>query len=294
MQPKLYHMGFRGKVSRSTLADANETHDWRIYADFAQALIRIARPLYARDPIGVDLDQSLYALDSTTIDLCLALFPWAKFRRRKALLGMSMNHPEMVVLGFAGGLLHVLNHALFKGLLFLGAGAVIHGTGTGELDALGGLRRSMPITAITFLVGAAAISGLPPLNGFISEFLIYLGSYEEEIFLSAAGSIPALAVIGSLVIIGGLAAACFTKAFGIVFLGEPRSERARNPQPPGKLMLVPMVLPAVCCFAVALAAPRVVAGMATVLADVTGTSAAEVGRQLGEVYLLESPCCTPF
>ena len=88
VQPKLYHMGFRGKVSRSTLADANETHNWRIYADFAQALIRIARPLYAHDPIGVDLNQSLYALDSTTIELCLALFPWAKFRRRKAAVKM--------------------------------------------------------------------------------------------------------------------------------------------------------------------------------------------------------------
>ena len=88
VQPKLYHMGFRGKVSRSTLADVNESHDWRIYADFAQILIRIARPLYARDPIGVDLDQSLYALDSTTIDLCLSLFPWAKFRRHKAAVKM--------------------------------------------------------------------------------------------------------------------------------------------------------------------------------------------------------------
>jgi len=88
VQPKLYHMGFRGKVSRSTLADANETHNWRIYADFAQALIRIARPLYAHDPIGFDLNQSLYALDSTTIELCLALFPWAKFRRRKAAVKM--------------------------------------------------------------------------------------------------------------------------------------------------------------------------------------------------------------
>src|ERR1700738_5041078 len=85
---KLYHMGFRGKVARSTLADANELRDWRIYADFAQVLIAIARPLYAHDPIGVDLDQSLYALDSTTIDLCLALFPWAKFRKRKAAVKM--------------------------------------------------------------------------------------------------------------------------------------------------------------------------------------------------------------
>ena len=85
---KLYHMGFRSPVARSTLADANESRDWRIYADFAQVLIRIARPLYARDPIGVDLHQSLYALDSTTIDLCLSLFPWAKFRRRKAAVKM--------------------------------------------------------------------------------------------------------------------------------------------------------------------------------------------------------------
>jgi len=85
---KLYHMGFRSKVARSTLADANESRDWRIYADFAQVLIAIARPLYASDQIDVDLDQSLYALDSTTIDLCLSLFPWAKFREHKAAVKM--------------------------------------------------------------------------------------------------------------------------------------------------------------------------------------------------------------
>jgi hypothetical protein len=88
MQGKLYHLGFRGKVARSTLADANESHDWRIFTDFAQVLIAIARPLHARDTIGIDLDQTLYALDSTTIDLCLSLFPWAKFRRRKAAVKM--------------------------------------------------------------------------------------------------------------------------------------------------------------------------------------------------------------
>ena len=88
MSGKLYHMGFRGRVARSTLADANDAHDWRIYADFAQVLVGIARPLYASDPIGVELDQSLYALDSTTIDLCLSLFPWAKFRRAKAAVKM--------------------------------------------------------------------------------------------------------------------------------------------------------------------------------------------------------------
>lgn len=82
--PKLYHAGFRGRVSRSTLADANRVHDWRIFADFAQVLIGQARELYAREPFGVTLTETVYALDSTTIDLCLSVFPWAKFRRRKA------------------------------------------------------------------------------------------------------------------------------------------------------------------------------------------------------------------
>ena len=84
LEPKLYHAGFRGRVSRSTLADAARAHDWRIYADFAQVLIARARQLYAGDPLAVDLEQTVYALDATTIDLCLSLFPWAKFRRRKA------------------------------------------------------------------------------------------------------------------------------------------------------------------------------------------------------------------
>ena len=88
MQGKLYHMGFRGRVARSTLADANDAHDWRIYADFAQVLIATARPLYAADPMGVELKQSLYALDSTTIDLCLSLFAWARFRKHKAAVKM--------------------------------------------------------------------------------------------------------------------------------------------------------------------------------------------------------------
>src|ERR1035437_5047971 len=85
---KLYHMGFHGRVARSTLADANETRDWRIYADFALTLIATARSLYAADPMGVELDQSLYALDSTTIDLCLSVFPWAKFRKHKGAVKM--------------------------------------------------------------------------------------------------------------------------------------------------------------------------------------------------------------
>jgi len=99
---KLYHMGFRGRVARSTLAEANEARDWRIFADFAQVLIAVARPLYVNDPIGVDLDASLYALDSTTIDLCLSLFSWARFRQHKAaiklhtLLDLHGNIPTFI------------------------------------------------------------------------------------------------------------------------------------------------------------------------------------------------------
>jgi len=110
---KLYHLGFRGNVVRSTLADANETRDWRIFAEFAQVLIGIARPLYADDPLGVDLDHSLYALDSTMIDLCLALFPWAKFRKHKAavkmhtLLDLHGNIPTFIRI--SDGKLHDVN-----------------------------------------------------------------------------------------------------------------------------------------------------------------------------------------
>ena len=102
MQSKLYHMGIRSRVSKSTLADANENRDWRIYADFAQVLIHIARGLYAKEDFGIELDQTVYALDSTTIDLCLSLFPWAKFRKHKAgvklhtLLDLRGNIPTFI------------------------------------------------------------------------------------------------------------------------------------------------------------------------------------------------------
>ena len=110
---KLYHLGILSKVARTTLADANESRDWRIFADFAQVLIRIARPLYAADPIGVDLDSSVYALDSTTIDLCLSLFPWAKFRRHKGavkmhtLLDLHGNIPTFI--SITSGKVHDVN-----------------------------------------------------------------------------------------------------------------------------------------------------------------------------------------
>jgi Domain of unknown function (DUF4372)/Transposase DDE domain len=110
---KLYHMGFRGKVSRSTLADANETHDWRIFADFAQVLIHIARPIYANDSLGFDLDNTVYALDSTTIDLCLSVFPWARFRATKAAIKLhtllDLRGPIPTFIEVSEGKLHDVN-----------------------------------------------------------------------------------------------------------------------------------------------------------------------------------------
>lgn len=175
------------------------------------------------------------------------------------LLGIAYHIPVMAFMGFAGALLHVLNHALFKSLLFLGAGAIQHGAGTRDIDRLGGLLKRMPVTGGTFLVGACAISGLPPLNGFVSELLIYVGVLIGAVNRGSVGSVgwPLLCVlvVGGLALIGGLATACFTKAFGCVFLGEPRGEGAKTAHEVGAAMRTSMVFLAGACIFVALAGP---------------------------------------
>jgi hydrogenase-4 component B len=183
------------------------------------------------------------------------------------LLGISTGAPTLAVLGFAGGILHVANHALFKGLLFLGAGSVIHGAHTREIDHLGGLLKRMPWTALTYLVGAIAISGLPPLNGFVSEFLIYVGAFKGASSATFGNAAPLLVVIGGMALIGGLATACFTKAFGIVFLGEPRSEHPAQAQESGIWMKAPMVILAIGCFGGGLFGFLIVRAMPAVLID---------------------------
>lgn len=169
-------------------------------------------------------------------------------------LGLSFGSTAIAVLGLGGGLLHVVNHAVFKSLLFMGAGSVAHAAGTLEIDRMGGLLRRMPMTGGTFLAGSAAISGLPPLNGFVSEFLIFCAGFTAVI--SRGPLLPAGAVaIASLALIGGLASACFTKAFGIIFLGEPRTQRVSGSRESSKAMVVPMVILAGLCMVLGLAAP---------------------------------------
>jgi formate hydrogenlyase subunit 3/multisubunit Na+/H+ antiporter MnhD subunit len=181
------------------------------------------------------------------------------------LLGLSAGSKLVAVLGFAGALLHVLNHAVFKGLLFMGAGAVQHRVETMEMDHLGGLLKKMPWTGATFLVGAAAISALPPLNGFISEFLIYLGALQGVNTFNPGTAVVALSVIAALALSGGLAAACFAKAFGIVFLGEPRSGYPAEVAEVGYGMHIPMLILAGGCILIGLGAPFVLQALAPVV-----------------------------
>ena len=180
-------------------------------------------------------------------------------------LGQSYGLPQLAALGYAGALLHVLNHAIFKGLLFLSAGAVLHATGTRDIERLGGLLKKMPVTGLTFLVGATAICGLPPLNGFISEFLVFFASYRAAVALGAGGAASGVATILGLALIGGLATACFTKAFGIVFLGESRSDDTSRAHEPGLAMRIPMVFLAASCLVVGLLSPWIVGSIGAVI-----------------------------
>jgi hydrogenase-4 component B len=183
------------------------------------------------------------------------------------LVGQSHHNTAVAFLGYAGALLHVANHGLFKGVLFQAAGSVLHATGTRDIDSLGGLARRMPTTAAAFLTASVAICGLPPLNGFVSEWLIYMGAFRGSSSLPRAWAVAVLAAVPSLALIGGLAAACFVKAFGVVFLGEPRSAAAGQAHETGFAMRAPMVVGSFLCVAIgfwplaglSLAAPAAIA-----------------------------------
>ncbi len=162
-----------------------------------------------------------------------------------ALWGRSTGSAEWVFLGLAGCLLHVWNHGLFKAALFYAAGNVIHATHTRTIDALGGLAKRMPLTSLAFLLSAVAICGLPPLNGFISEFLVYLGLFKT--LPAREASVVGYVAIPALALTGALALACFTKVYGVVFLGEPRTEAAAAGKEVPWTMRCPLwVLTALC------------------------------------------------
>ena len=193
-----------------------------------------------------------------------------------AMLGRSRGEPGLVLLGFAGAGLHVVNHALFKSLLFLGAGSVQHGAGTRDVERLGGLARSMPYTSGLFLVGAAAISGLPPLNGFVSEWFVALGALAAlELPLLDPASFAVL-VAPVLALVGALATACFVKVQGTVFLGNPRTPDAAKAHESPRAMLVPMAVLAAACVGVGLVPALVVAPLARGAAAWSGMALARL------------------
>jgi hydrogenase-4 component B len=164
-----------------------------------------------------------------------------------AMLGRSYGRADWMALGLGGAVLHVWNHAFFKSLLFMAGGAVIHRVHTREIDRMGGLAGSMPITSVLFLCGAVAICGLPPLNGFVSELLIYLGLLRAMQPIDGVSAAAAAFAVPALAIIGALAVACFVKVFGAVFLGSAREHHAATPsEAPGSMLAPMLVLAAVC------------------------------------------------
>jgi hydrogenase-4 component B len=172
----------------------------------------------------------------------------------------------LAALGFIGGLYHTINHATFKGLLFLGAGSVLHATHTRNMEEMGGLIKRMPVTALCFLIGSAAISALPPLNGFASEWIVFqalLGGFnipkpEVAVLMPIA--------VGMLALTSGLAAACFVKAFGISFLAIPRSKEAEHASEAPLSMRAGMVLLALACVVLGLAPFVIVPAMGRMIA----------------------------
>ena len=166
-----------------------------------------------------------------------------------AMLGVSSHNSTLVYLGMAGALLHILNHSFFKPLLFLGSGAIIHATGTREMNLMGGVGKGMPRVALLFLAGSVAICGIPPLNGFVSEFLLYLGLFKQ---LNSNSLIYLVFAAPVLALVGGLAAIAFTKLYSSVFLGNPRSPGAAHPHEAGLTMLAPMAFFAMLCLLIGL------------------------------------------
>jgi hydrogenase-4 component B len=187
------------------------------------------------------------------------------------MLALALGRPALAVLAFSASLLHVLNHALFKGLLFLGAGGVVAATGTRNIEEMGGLSRRMPWTAGLFLLGAMAISGLPFLNGFVSEWLVFQSLLLG--FLTSTDTFVRLAfpIGGALVgLTTALAAACFVKAFGITFLALPRSAAAEKARESHWLMLAPQAALAFACVAVGLFPGPVVSLLARLAGGLVG------------------------
>jgi NADH:ubiquinone oxidoreductase subunit 5 (subunit L)/multisubunit Na+/H+ antiporter MnhA subunit len=203
------------------------------------ALVGIALAVHQRDLNRVLAYSSIENMGLIALGLGVALWGW------------TGGQPAVAVLGTTAALLHVWNHALMKGLMFLAAGSVLHATGTTNLERLGGLLRRMPWTGRLMTLGAVAVAALPPLNGFVSKWLVYMSLLDVGLVGGRDGRLPALLTVGVLALVGGLAAFTFVRAIGLSLLGAPRSEAAGHAHESSAWMLGPMVVLAAFCIILA-------------------------------------------
>ena len=240
-----------------------------IVLGFAGALLGITQAMYQRDLKRVLAYSSIENIGLITIGIGIAYW------------GLSRGDSRLAALGILAGTFHLWNHVLMKGLMFLAAGSVLHGAGTRNLEALGGLSKRMPATAVAMVVGAIAIAGLPPLNGFVSEWVLYQGLFAGGIGRAGASALSALLSIGLLALIGGLAALCFVRLIGIALLGAPRSETARHAHESPILLLVPMFVLAAGAIAFAVWPHIVMAPIAGLATQLLSPSVAAQFEALG-------------
>ncbi|PHO09853.1 hydrogenase 4 subunit B [Malaciobacter canalis] len=185
--------------------------------------------------------------------------------------GIAANMPTLAAIGFLAGLYHILNHATFKGLLFLGAGSVLYTTHTKEMDSLGGLARKMPLTAFAFLIGSLAITAIPPLNGFVSEWVTYQGMFQGALSEYASSRVVFCIAIVALALTGALAVMCFVKAYSVIFGGTPRDKKIfENAREVPVTMVIGMFVLVAGCIAFGLGANIVVKDIMLVVSSFSG------------------------
>ena len=231
------------------------------------ALVGISLALYQRDIKRVLAYSSIENMGLIALALGIGLWGW------------SNEIPTVAVLGMTAALLHIWNHALMKGLMFLAAGSILHATGTRDMEQLGGLMRRMPWTAGLMTVGAVAIAALPPLNGFVSKWLLYLSLMKCGLASNSRTGLTALLAVGLLALVGGLAAITFVRLTGIVLLGSPRSEAAQHAHESPRWMLAPMQILLVACVLVAVTPQMATFCLPGVVDEVLGRPAGQSATQ---------------
>jgi len=256
MSGVLVKLGLYGILRTSTfVGDAVPWGPLLMVFGIAGALVGIALALYQRDLKRSLAYSTVENIGIATLGLGAGF--WAR----------SADEPVLATLAFAGGLLHVWSHTIQKGLMFLGAGSLLHGAGTRDLEQMGGLAKRMPRTGALVLLGAVALAGLPPLSGFVGEWLIYLGLARGGTRAASFVGLPLLLAIAVMATVGVMAALCFVRIAGIALLGEPRSEGAARAHESPRGMVLPMALLAALAVLLPFVAPLLAGALAPLLVE---------------------------